>query len=138
MGWWKLGGSEGFVMGDQPADVMGNVLNGVAAIKPSIDELLDAFEDSVRRMPSDMLADTLGARVIRVVDWPERRRGDVDAKLAEHLRTGLEAVSATYQKYIGRPAHIAELLEVMSFEFADDASPYLRDAERPFTSFALG
>jgi len=49
----------------------------------------------------------------------------------------VQAVSRTYQKYIGRSPHIAELLEVMAFELADDASPYVRDAAHPFTRFVL-
>ena len=90
MGWWKLGGSEGFVMGDQAADVMGVALQELAGfeVRPSMDELLDAFEEAVRKMPSDMLADSLGARSVRVVDWPERRHAPPAPALTEHLCAG--------------------------------------------------
>ena len=105
-------------------------------VRPSMDELLDAFEEAVRQIPSD-IADTLGARSVRVVDWPERRHAAPDPALTEHLRAGLQAVSRTYQKHVGRSPHIPELLEVMAFELADDASPYVRDATQPFTRFVL-
>lgn len=132
MGWWKLSGDSDLVMGDQAADVMAAVLEELASLaRPSLDQFLDALEAALRNLPCG-----LGSRGICDPDVP-RHRATPDAELAAHLEAGMQRVSDSYVKYVGRPAKTAELLEVASFVLGPAPGKYLEGAPSELGDLAL-
>lgn len=137
MGWWKLPGNEGFVMGDQPADAIGVAVEQITKLAPlpTMDELLAAFERAIANMPEDAVT---GARGHLVVEgWPARVEVDPAPDLVAILERGIRDVVQSYRKYIGRSPHVAEVLEVLGFEIRPFIEEVVTTPHGKFTAFAI-
>lgn len=133
MGWWSTGSGDD-VIGDRPADILGEMFTRLVAehskartSKPTFGEMMATIEVALNDRPGQFLADApskkvsviarLGDRTVRAAN-PD----SADRALAALVRRALVEISAVYDESWERHVRLAELLSVIAFVLraADD------------------
>ena len=144
MGWWETGKGDD-ITGDGPADTITQVLTettqrreGQQRSRPSVEELLSAFVEALRREPTEILEDGSAPPPRFITAVVEPAGGSVvggitasqDAALVETLREALEEIAVEYEDSdLERKPRLSELLAALSFVLSYEPERYLLLAE---------
>ncbi len=125
MSWWSAGGTEGEVIGDEPADAVSGMLSGLAA--PVVEELVKALASALKSIPGFEAGKIVfqlstGARV-------ESRGEGADPAMTNAISKGLDSVIESYQSGLNRPPSLREVLENFAFILGYNPSRFLSGME---------
>lgn len=132
MSWWDIGDD---VIGDAPADIMGQALGEIARAKqtqakPTLPEILDGFAAALRRMDA-------GQRYSfqKVVARQESGRAvaatgeSADDQLVSTFGQAFANIETEYQQRFERKPRLSELLQTLLFVIGHEPERFLSDAE---------
>jgi len=134
MSWWETPPGDD-VIGDGPADVLGDALGKMRARAeatigrpPSLCELLGWFADALRRgsypsAPVELIVRAAGEKVVAHAQAPPEQ------ELAEMIDAALGEIAAAYEETWARPPRVTEILKTLAFVLRPDPQRFVADAE---------
>jgi hypothetical protein len=133
MGWWDID-HRGHMIGDEPADLIGGMLDGLAkdrAGRPlaGLQGVLDALDAVLREPPRELVPERVRGVHARMTDVSRvsSRPGPSDVHLVAALRSGLGEVARVYVDRWQRKPAAVELARALAFVLRAQTERYLAD-----------
>jgi hypothetical protein len=138
MGWWRTKSECDDIIGDGPIDTATSALRSIAnkAIKPSLQELLDALAHTIRTTSRGLIEPAAPAdvQIEALLSSPPgtltSRSAVPEARAARALEGALRAITADYQdSSLERLPRLSEVLAIFAFVLRHEPQRFLREAD---------
>jgi hypothetical protein len=132
MSWWDTGEGDN-VIGDAPADLMGDALSEISYARekrsqpnPNIQQLIDGFAHALKTYGSGDKGLTLKRSG---GDDITARAEDSDEEIAKAFQTGFQQIARKYKERWDRDPRVQELAELLTFVLGYQPERYMSDAQ---------